>query len=56
MLVILLFTLSFCWRQGAAKDLTLTDLITQTPKCAVRTSSPIVVYEISDKYTASMHP
>ncbi|KAH8786956.1 hypothetical protein BGZ57DRAFT_146911 [Hyaloscypha finlandica] len=35
MLVILLFTLSLCWRQGAAKNLTLTDLITQTPKCAL---------------------
>jgi hypothetical protein len=49
MLVILLFSLSLCWRQGAAKNLTLTDLITQTPKCAVRTSSPIIVCEISDE-------
>lgn len=49
MLVILLFTLSLCWRPGAAKNLTLTDLITQTPKCAVRTSSPTLVCEISDK-------
>ncbi|PMD31423.1 hypothetical protein L207DRAFT_536910 [Hyaloscypha variabilis F] len=36
MLVALLFALSLCWRQVvAAENLTLVDIITQTPKCAL---------------------
>jgi hypothetical protein len=41
--------LEFVLAAGRGENLTLTDLITQTPKCAVRTSSPIVVCEIFDK-------
>jgi hypothetical protein len=32
----LLLTLGLCWQQARAQNLTLADLLTETPKCAVR--------------------
>lgn len=57
MFVVLLFILSLCWRQATAENLTLSDIIAQTPKCAVR-NFPINFWfsRLLIRFTASLRP